>query len=354
MRKIKFNEAIRESLFQSMKLNKNVILFGLGVTDPKGVFGTTIGLKEEFGSNRVFEIPASENAITGVAIGAAIKGAKCILVHQRVEFSLLSMEQIINQAAKFNFMSGGKINVPLVIRLIIGKGWGQGPQHSQSLENIFASVPGLKVVSPSNAYDAKGMMINSIKQNSPVIFFEHRWLHDIEDFVPKNIYRVRLDKAKIINKGNDISIISFSEALVQVSKLKNILIKNNINPEIIDLRSLRPIDKKTILKSLKKTRKVLVVDNSWTTLGISSEILSIISESGIKLRHKPVRIGIKEIPIPSSRSLAEKVYLNPLIILRNILKITKKKIKSSDLSTFKKKLKLIKTDVPDIFFKGPF
>lgn len=354
MRHLKFSDAIREGIFQSMSNDKNVLVMGLGVTDPKGIFGTTIGLEKKFGAKRVYEIPASENAITGVAIGAALKGARPILVHQRVEFSLLSMEQIINQAAKLNFMSGGKLKVPLVIRLIIGKGWGQGPQHSQSLENIFASIPGLKVISPSNSYDAKGMIIKSIKQNSPVIIFEHRWLHELKNNVPKKFYEVNISKAKVVNKGKDITIVSFSEALIQVKSIKEILIKNKIYPEIIDLRSLRPIDKSTIIKSLKKTKKLLVVDNGWKTFGISSEILSIVFESGIKLKKRPIRIGIKEIPIPSSRFIAEKIYLNPFKIVEAVMKITKKKIKSSDISLFKKKLKMIKTDVPDVFFKGPF
>jgi pyruvate/2-oxoglutarate/acetoin dehydrogenase E1 component len=354
MRSLKFSSAIREGILQSMSKNKNVIVLGLGVTDPKGIFGTTVGLEKKFGAKRVFEIPASENAITGVAIGAALKGARPILIHQRVEFSLLSLEQIINQAAKLNYMSGGKLKVPLVIRLIIGKGWGQGPQHSQSLENIFASIPGLKVISPSNSYDAKGMIVKSIKQNSPVIIFEHRWLHELKNNVPKKFYEVNISKAKVINKGKDITIISFSEALAQVKSIKEILIKNKIYPEIIDLRSLRPIDKSTLIKSLKKTKNLLVVDNGWKTLGISSEILSIAFESGVKLKNKPIRIGIKEIPIPSSRFIAEKVYFNPVKILEAVMTITKKRVKKSDIHLFKKKLKMIKTDVPDIFFKGPF
>ena len=187
MRKLKFNEAIKESTSLMMRKDKNVILVGLGVSDPKGIFGTTSNLHKIYGPKRVFDIPISENAITGIIIGASINKLKPILTHQRVEFSLLSIEQIFNQAAKLFYMTGGQINVPIVIRIIIGRGWGNGAQHSQSLESIFSHIPGLKVISPSNAYDAKGLLSASIQENNPVIFLEHRWLHNTTSFVPKKI-----------------------------------------------------------------------------------------------------------------------------------------------------------------------
>ena len=220
--------------------------------------------------------------MTGICIGAAIKGMKPILSHQRVEFSLLSIEQIINQAAKWNFMSGGKQKVPLVIRLIIGKGWGQGPQHSQSLEAMFAHIPGLKVVAPSNARDAKGLLVSSVKDDGPVIFFEHRWLHNIKGFVPKKIFSIKIGKAKVIEKGKDITIISFSDALIQLLRIKKLLKAANISAEIIDLRSIRPLDKNLIFKSIKKTKRLLVLDNGWKSFGISSEIITLVSEKMVK------------------------------------------------------------------------
>ena len=168
---LSFSQAINEALEQSMTKDKNVILMGLGVDDPKGVFGTTQNLHKKFKKDRVFDMPTCENSFTGFAIGLAIEGKKPVIVHQRVEFSLLSIDQIINQAAKWFYMSGGQKPIPLVIRLIIGRGWGQGPQHSQSLEAIFAHIPGLKVVCPTNPYNAKGLLIASIKDKNPVIFF---------------------------------------------------------------------------------------------------------------------------------------------------------------------------------------
>ena len=355
MRKIKFFEAIKEAQIQAMRKDESVIVMGLGVNDPKGIFGTTKDLNKIFGNKRVLETPTSENALTGIAVGAAIQGLKPILIHQRVEFSLLSMEQIINQAAKLYFLSNGKYKVSVVIRVMIGKGWGQGPQHSQSLETLFAHIPGLKVVSPSNAYDAKGLLNSAINSGHPVIFFEHRWLHNIEDNVPKKLYQIPFGKAKIIQKGKDITIISFSEALVQVLRLREILLKSKISAEIIDMRSLRPLDKKTIIKSLKKTRKVLVVDNGWKTYGIGSEIISILSEEkSINFKSKPMRLGIKELPIPSSRAIATESYLSPQKILDAISKVSSKKINLASKKEFINKYLHEPTDVPYKDFKGPF
>lgn len=355
MRKIKFSEAIRESQIQLMRKDKKIITMGLGINDPMGIFGTTKGLNKIFGNKRVLEIPTSESAATGIAIGAATQGSKVILTHQRVEFSLLAMEQIINQASKFYFLSNGKYKISIVIRVIIGKGWGQGPQHAQSLEAIFGHIPGLKVVSPSNAKDAKGLLNSAIHSSHPVIFFEHRWLHNIQGKVPRKSYKIPIGKAKIITKGKDITIISFSEALIQVLRLKKILLESNISAEIIDLRSLRPIDKNSILRSVKKTKKVLVVDNGWKTYGISAEIISIISESIFDcLKARPTRIGVKEIPTPSSKTLAKEIYLNPNIILNTISNLTKKKINIIARKIFFDQIKKTPTDIPYEDFKGPF
>ena len=354
LRKLKYSDSIREALFSSMKSNKKTILVGLGITDPKGVFGTTKDLLKYFGKKRVIEMPTSENAMTGIAIGAAIKGLRPIITHQRVEFALLSMEQIINQAAKWHFMTAGKQKVPLVIRLIIGKGWGQGPQHSQSQEVLFSHIPGLKVVAPSNAYDAKGMMMQSIKDNNPVIFFEHRWLHEITGFVPKKNYTVSINKAKIVKKGIHITVVSYSEALIQVMRAYNFLKTQNIFIDLIDLRSLRPLDTSTIIKSVKKTGKLLVVDNGWTTFGVSAEIISVVTEKVFKtLKLPPARIGIKNCPIPSSRELAKYCYLNTSSIIQKIEDMTKK-IDKKNKNLFLRKINQINSDVPYANFKGPF
>lgn len=347
-RVIKYSEAIRESLLQSMNKNKKIILMGLGITDPKGVFGTTVGLERIFGADRVLETPTSENAMTGIAIGASIQKFPVVLTHQRVEFSLLSMEQIINQAAKWFFMSAGQKSIPIVIRLIIGRGWGQGPQHSQSLEVLFSHIPGLKVICPSNAYDAKGLLNASIIDPNPIIFFEHRWLHDTTSYVPSKFYLEDLNKAKVIKKGTMITLISFSYGVISCIKSFNFLKKNNISAEILDLRVLNPIDKKTILKSVKKTGRVIIVDNGWTTYGVSAEIMSLISENIFPfLKEQPYRIGNKQTSMPSTRFLAKYCYINEYDICKLTAKILKKNINLNELDKYVK-------DVPDNNFRGPF
>ena len=346
-REISFSESIKEALEQTLSRDKSVIIMGLGVDDPKGIFGTTLNIHKKYNKN-VYDLPTSENSFTGFGLGLAISNFKPVIVHQRVEFSLLSIEQIFNQIAKWNYMSGGKVNVPMVIRLIIGKGWGQGPQHSQSLETIFAHIPGLKVVSPSNAKDAKGMLISSIKDPDPVIFFEHRWLHSTKDQVPKKYYLTKINKAKLIKRGTDITIISFSYALIECLKAVNFLKKLNISCELIDLRCLRPIDKKTVIKSVKKTGKVLIVDNGWTTNGISAEVSSIINES-INKRILVRRIGVYNVPIPSTPSIAKYCYPDDVNIIESISKILNKKVLKKNMPKRRKNL-----DQPDNSFVGPF
>ena len=215
MREIKYCEAILEATDYCMGTDTEVHLLGLGVPDPKGIFGTTIGLLKKYGTERVIETPTSENGITGIALGASMMGMRPILTHQRVEFSLLAIEQIVNQAAKWHYMTGGALCAPLVIRMIIGRGWGQGPQHSQSLESWFAHIPGLKVVLPATPFDAKGLLISSIKDNNPVIFMEHRWLHETFGEVPLKAYEVPIGQAKVARIGTDIKIVTYSYMILE-------------------------------------------------------------------------------------------------------------------------------------------
>lgn len=349
-RVITYAEAINEALTQIMSKDKNIIVMGLGVDDPGGVFGTTKNLNKLFPKNRVFDLPTSENSFTGFAIGLALGGKKPIITHQRVEFSMLSMEQIINQAAKWLYMSGGKASVPLVIRLIIGRGWGQGPQHSQSLEVLFSHIPGLKVVCPSTPFEAKGMLIQSIEDKNPVIFFEHRWLHMTKGRVPKKIYKIPLGKSKVVKTGKDITLVSFSYMLLECLRVHEILKENNIHSEIIDIRSLNPIEIKKIINSVKKTKKILVVDNGWKNYGIGAEIIASINEKlGKNMKILCDRIGVTQTPIPSSRKLAQYSYPNKESIIKSIEKLTGKNIKISD--TFKSN---VPTDQPDKSFLGPF
>jgi len=345
---ITFAEAINEALVQSMKKDKNVLLIGLGVDDPGGVFGTTKDIHKKFKSKRVYDMPTAESSFTGISLGLSLMGKKPIIVHQRVEFSLLSIDQIINQASKWHYMSGGKANVPLVIRLIIGRGWGQGPQHSQSLEVLFSHIPGLKVICPSSPSDAKGLLLSSIEDKNPVIFYEHRWLHLIKGHVDKKYYTLPLGKSKYLQKGNDLTIISYSYAMIECLKINKILKKNKINAEIIDLQSLRPLEEEKIISSSKKTKKVLIVDNGWKKYGVGSEISSIISEK-IKTKIKIERMGILDSPIPSTISLAQYSYPTTETILKRIEKLLQKKMKMPYIRN-----KNYKADQPEKSFLGPF
>ena len=352
VRKITVAEAIRESLVLSMKKDKNVMLIGLGVDDPKGIFGTTKGIDKIFKNKRVFDFPTAENAMTGISIGASLMGMKPVIVHQRVEFSLLSLEQIINQAAKWFFMNGGTKSVPLVIRLIIGRGWGQGPQHSQSLESIFAHIPGLKVISLSTPFNAKGLMLSSIEDMNPVIVFEHRWLHEIKGDVPKKYYKVPLGKAKVIKKGTDISLISSSYMVIECLRSAKILKNYSVNVEVVDIQCLRPLDSKTIIKSVQKTKNAIIVDNGGMNYGISSEIIANLYENLSRKEKKNfsiIRIGPPDNPIPSTRELAKFCYPNYLDIIKKVERILKKKFKN--LEKYKDDIPL---DLPNKNFMGPF
>ena len=349
-RNLKFFEAIQEATSISLEKDSSVYIIGLGVPDPKGVFGTTSGLLEKFGSKRVYDMPISENGVTGVAIGSALVGMRPIITHQRVEFALLSIEQIVNQAAKWYHMTAGKKNIPLVIRMIIGRGWGQGAQHSQSLESWFAHIPGLKVVMPASPYDAKGLLISAIEDNNPVIFLEHRWLHNTYGEVPESYYKVPIGKAKIATEGKDITIVSHSYMTVEALKAVKILKKYDISCEVIDLRSLRPLDQETILNSVNKTKRLLVLDNGWTRYGVSAEIIATVVESNSTiLACPPKRIGIEDVPIPSTRELAKHCYPNPVKITQEVFNVLGKEIPSLE-----EEMNDFPSDIPDQNFSGPF
>jgi pyruvate dehydrogenase E1 component beta subunit len=350
-RELKFFEAIREATDLCMAKDPTVYVMGLGVSDPKSVFGTTLGLEQKYGSKRVIDMPTSENGMTGVAIGSSLVGMRPIMVHQRVEFAMLAMEQIVNQAAKWCYMFGGQMSVPLVIRLIIGRGWGQGPQHSQSLQAWFAHIPGLKVVMPVMPYDAKGMLIASVEDNNPVIFIEHRWLHNIFGNVPKGIYHVPLGQARIARSGKDITIVAISYMVLEALRAAESLAQIGIEVEVVDVRSLRPLDSDLILESVRKTGRAIIADTSWVTGGFSGEIVSIIVEKAFtSLKSPPQRLGLADCPTPSSRALAKFYYpgaIDIIAMVGEVLGIPKETLH------FPKEAE-VPLDVPDRSFTGPF
>jgi len=351
MRELNYANAIKEATDYCLAEDKSVLVIGLGVPDPKGIFGTTTGLQDKYGVDRVMDMPLAENGMTGVVIGASLNGFRPILTHQRVEFALLSMEQIVNQAAKWFYMNAGQQNVPIVIRLIIGRGWGQGAQHSQSLESWFAHIPGLKVVMPSNAHDAKGLLISSVEDNNPVIFLEHRWLHNTVDNVPLEGYRVPIGKARVTREGRDLTIVAHSYMVLEAIRCADVLKAKGISVEVLDLRSIRPLDTVAILNSVKKTGRLVVADNGWAHFGVSAEVISIVTENIFdKLLCAPERMGMNDSPSPSTRSLTQYYYPKAINIAEIVCRVLEKKL---DLNILFPEDNL-PLDIPDPSFKGPF
>ena len=354
---ISASEAILEATDLYLKKDTNFLILGEGVNDPKGIFGTTLGLSRIYGKDRIIESPISENGMTGISIGLSMNNFKVLLIHQRVEFALLSLEQIFNNAAKSHFVSNGNHSVPLVIRMIIGRGWGQGPAHSQSLETIFSYVPGLKVLMPSSAYDAKGMLLSSINDLNPVIILEHRWFHFVSGYVPKRFYTSDIKSPQIKKKGKDISVVANSYNLYECLLCEKVLNKFGISLELIDLRVLRPLNIKPILSSVRKTGNLLIVETGYKTYGIGAEILSLLYENKkIKFDTTPSRIGLPDMPTPSSRELSKYFYPSSKKILLEIIKILKIrfKLKKKIITYFDVNHLSQEIDIPNPEFKGPF
>jgi len=305
MREITYAEAIREALRQEMRRDKNVFLIGEDLGIYGGAFGVTYGLLDEFGEERVRDTPISEAAIAGAALGAAITGMRPVAEIMFMDFTTIAMEQIVNQAAKIKFMFGGKAKVPMVVRTPAGSGTGAAAQHSQSLEAWFTHVPGLKVVMPSTPYDAKGLLISSIRDNNPIIFIEHKLLYKTTGEVPEEEYKIPLGVADIKRKGEDLTIVATSIMVQRAISASKELEKDGISVEIVDPRTLKPYDKKTIIESVKKTGKVIAVHEACKTGGFGAEIAAMISESeAFDYLDAPIkRLGGLDIPIPYNRNL---------------------------------------------------
>jgi pyruvate dehydrogenase E1 component beta subunit len=311
-RQLKFAEAINEALDICLARDRSTYLMGLGVADPIGVFGTTRGLRDKHGGKRVLDMPVAENAMTGVALGSSLVGMRPVLSHMRLEFAIPSMDQLCNQAAKWHYMFGGQANVPLTVRMLIGRGWGQGPQHSQSLHAWFAHIPGLKVVMPSTPHDAKGLLIASIEDDNPVIFFEHRWLHGLHGPVPEGYYTVPLGEPRIVSEGGDVTIVAASYATIEAIRAARALERQGIAPEVIDLRTLVPRDDERILASVRKTGRLVVVDQGTLTGGFAGEIVARVTEQAFDaLKAAPIRMTLPDLPTPTTRALSNYYYPTP-------------------------------------------
>jgi pyruvate/2-oxoglutarate/acetoin dehydrogenase E1 component len=347
-RTLTYADAIREATEQEMGRDDSVIVMGMAVDDPKPIYGTTRGLATKFGSDRVFNTPLSEEAMTGVAIGAALAGLRPVHVHIRMDFVLLAMNQIVNIAAKSRYMYGGAVTVPLVIRSIIGKSWGQGAQHSQGLYSFFMHVPGLKVVAPSTAFDAKGALIASIRDDNPVLFVEHRLLHAIESDVHEAPYAIPFGRARVLAPGGDVTIVAISYMVVEALRARDSLESVGIAAEVIDPVSLSPLDVDTIVSSARKTGRLLVIDCGWMTCGAGAEIVAAVVEALQGERDVRVRrMGFEPVVCPTTKALEDLFYPNARSIASE----------AYALRTGTKPGTWIPEDVPTgplVAFKGPF
>jgi acetoin:2,6-dichlorophenolindophenol oxidoreductase subunit beta len=306
-----YAEAIREATFQEMTRDPSVIVLGIGADDFKALYGTTRGLQEEFGPERVFDTPLSEDGMTGVAIGAALAGLRPIHIHIRMDFVLLAMNQIVNMAAKARYMYGGSVSVPIVVRSVIGRSWGQGAQHSQALHALFMHVPGLRVVAPGSPYDAKGCLVQSIRDNNPVMFIEHRMLHSQRGHVPAELYTVPFGKARVLVRGSDITLVGVSYMALECLRAQRYLDEVGISAEVIDPISLSPLDTDTIVASVRKTGRLVVVDTGWTMCGASAEILAQAAERLQGVPHiRWQRIGFAPVACPTTKNLENLFYPN--------------------------------------------
>ena len=315
-----YAEAINEATEQAMKLDKNVLVLGQMVDSKPGVFGTTKDLSSKFGNKRVQDFPVSESLMTSSAIGATVAGSKVILVHIRNDFMIYSYDAIVNWMSLWRFKSNRKSSAPVVIRCIVGKGWGQGPQHSKSLHSWFANLPGVNVAIPSTAYDAKGILLESIFSDNPTLIFEHRFLFDMKDQVPSNPYRINFGRARIHKKGKSLTLVALGVLLPVALKASEILNRERIDCEVIDPITISPLDIKTIVLSLKKTKKIAVLDPSWSFFGAASGIIGeILEKINFSLKRKPLKITYPNSHTPMSSKLEKKFYLDEYKIA-NIIK----------------------------------
>lgn len=310
-RKLPYSLALNEALKQMMETDESVFVIGQGVKSPWYVGNTCKDLIRLFGEERVIDTPISENAMTGAAVGASLAGMKPIIMHPRTDFALYAFDPIINQAANWSYMNGGRASAPVVFWLIVNRGGEQAAQHSQALHSIFAHIPGLKVIAPSSAYDVKGMLISAIKDPNPVVFIDDRWLYGKEDFVPEEMYEIPIGKGAIINEGTDVTLVSSSYLLTEASKATLELAKAGISVELIDLRTIKPLDEDLIIKSVKKTGRLVIADGSWKTNSITSDISAIINEKAFGYLKSPViRINLPDCPAPAARTLETAYYID--------------------------------------------
>src|SRR4026209_528788 len=281
-RVVSYVKSINEALTISLDSDPSVFVMGQGVDDPSAMFGSTRGPQAQFGPERVFDTPLSEEGMMGVCTGAAMNGMRPVFMHNRPDFVLLAFNQLVTHAAKFHFMDNGQTNVPMVVWAAIGRGWGSGAQNSQAIQGLLLGVPGLKIVMPSTPYDAKGLLLSAILDNNPVCVFEHRWLMKKDGIVPEGFYRVPIGKGIYRKRGDDVTIVGASHAIELGTRAAIDLEAEGISAEVIDLRTIKPMDEQIHLESLEKTGRIVAVDTAWTKGGVCAEIGCLAAEKGFQ------------------------------------------------------------------------
>jgi len=313
---LSFAAAIREAHAQLLKSDERVFVIGQGLWSPWYAGSTLQDLEKEFGRDRMIDSPVSENAVTASAIGAVITGMRPIVFHPRMDFMLLAVDPIVNQAANWSYLFDGRVSVPVVIRAVINRGGEQGAQHSQALQALFAHVPGLKVVMPASPYDAKGLLIAASRDPNPVMYIDDRWLYDVEGEVPEEMYEVEIGRGLIRSKGEDLTIVASSYATEVALQAVVQLSKRGIGPELIDLRSIKPWDEGLVCRSVERTGRLLVVDGGWRSFGVAAEIAATVAEKAFFALRAPIsRVCLTDAPAPTSKRLEEAYYLSPLEIV---------------------------------------
>lgn len=344
-----FVDQVRLAQQEAMRVDSAMLAFGLGISDPKGIFGTTLGLTEMFGENRVFDMPTAENAMTGVGIGAALSGARVLMTHQRLDFFLLALDQLVNNAAKWSYMFNGQMRVPLTIRLIVGRGWGQGPTHAQNLQSWFAHVPGLKVIVASTADVVAQQLYQAIFDDNPCVFIEHRWLHGQQTSTTnKPDLTVPVEGTRLLRRGNSVTIVASSFLTIEALKAATFLEESGVKCDVIDLGSLHSVTWSVIEESVGKTGHLIVCDSAHPQTSFGSHVIATVGQSCLnKLKKAPVLMALPCYPEPTSWGLTEHYYpdassitetVTELLALKNIPRLPRR----------------VPHDVPGDYFKGPF
>jgi len=306
MKEVQFREALREAMQEEMRTDDSVFLMGEEVAEYNGAYKVSQGMLDEFGAKRVIDTPIAELGFAGISVGAAMNGLRPIVEFMTFNFSLVAIDQVINAAAKMNSMSGGQFTCPMVFRGPTGSAGQLGAQHSQNFENWYANTPGLKVVVPSNPADAKGLLKTSIRDNDPVIFMESEQMYGLKGMIPEGEYTIEIGKADIVKEGTDVTIVSFGKMMLQCHEAVKVLEADGVSVELIDLRTVRPIDYQTVIDSVKKTNRLVVVEEAWPLASISSELSYWAQKYAFDYLDAPVtRVTSRDVPLPYASTLVE-------------------------------------------------